>query len=200
MITFEQLKEMTGIDDPQVLDGINITLEKYKINTPLRMRHFFAQVLHESNNLHTLKENLNYSAKGLRTTFKKYFPSDEIAVQYARQPEKIANRVYASRMGNGNEASGDGWRFRGRGALQITGKDNYTKLSKDTGIDFVAKPELLETPQYGTLSAGWYWNKNGINALADKDNIKAVTKSINGGYIGLDSRIAIYNRLKTIIV
>lgn len=199
MITLEQLQAMAGISDQTVLDGINDTLSRYQINTPLRMRHFFAQVLHESNNLHTLKENLNYSAKGLMKTFKKYFPTEALANQYARQPEKIANRVYGNRLGNGDEASGDGWKYRGRGALQVTGKSNYAKLSKDTKIDFVSHPEYLETPTYGTLSAGWYWNKNKINALADKDNIRAITKSVNGGYNGLDSRVVIYEKLKTII-
>ncbi len=203
MITPQQLKTITGIQDINILtaatNGINETLAKFQINTPLRVNHFLAQLLHESGNLQFLKENLNYSAKGLATTFKKYFITEALATPYARNQEKIANKVYANRMGNGDEKSGDGWRFKGRGYIQLTGRDNYTSLSKDTGIDFINHPELLETIQYAALSAGWFWNKNGLNKLADKDDVLSITKKINGGTNGLDDRKAKLVKLKTII-
>lgn len=203
MITPQQLKAITDIQDINVLtaatNGINDTLAKFGINTPLRVSHFLAQLLHESGNLQFLKENLNYSAKGLTTTFHKYFITEAVATPYARNQEKIANKVYANRMGNGDEKSGDGWRFKGRGYIQLTGRENYTSLSKDTGVDFVNHPELLETIQYAALSAGWFWNKNGLNNLADKDDVLNITKRINGGTNGLQERIANLNKVKKII-
>ena len=203
MITPQQLMTITGIKDINLVtaatNGINDTLAKFQINTPLRQAHFLAQLLHESGNLQFLKENLNYSAKGLATTFKKYFLTEAIATPYARQPDKIANKVYGGRMGNGPEASGDGAKFKGRGYIQLTGRDNYTALAKDTGVDFVSHPELLETVQYAALSAGWFWNKNGLNTYADKDDILTITKRINGGTNGLDDRTAKLVKIKTII-
>ena len=204
MITPIQLKAITGISDitrlTDITNGINDTLAKFQINTPLREAHFLAQVLHESGNLVYLKENLNYSALGLTTTFHKYFLTEAIATPYARQPDKIANHVYASRMGNGDEASGDGAKFKGRGYIQLTGRDNYTALSKAIGVDFVTHPEWLEQPKYAVLSAGWFWNKAGLNEFADKDDILTITKKINGGTNGLDDRKAKLVKLKTIIV
>lgn len=167
-------------------------LNSYHINTPLRLAHFFAQISHESG-LKPIGENLNYSKDGLLNTFSKYFPIYSKASEYARQPQKIANLVYANRMGNGNEASGDGWKFRGRGFIQITGKDNYIMLSKDTRIDFLNDPDLLLTEANALISALWYWNKHKINLLADKNDIKAVTKTINGGYNGLKDRTELLN-------
>lgn len=161
-------------------------LGSYHINTPLRLAHFFAQISHESG-LKPIGENLNYSKDGLLKTFGKYFNADN-ATSYARKPEKIANKVYANRMGNGNEASGDGWKYRGRGFIQITGKYNYTTLSKDTRIDFLNNPDLLLTEANALISALWYWNKHKINLLADKNDIKGVTITINGGYNGLEDR------------
>ena len=146
-----------------------------------------AQIEHESN-LKPISENLNYSAEGLVKTFKKYFPNPQLANAYARQPQKIANRVYASRMGNGNEASGEGWKFRGRGFIQITGKNNYTVLSKDTRVDFLSNPDLLLQESNSMISALWFWNVNKLNVLADKDDVVSVTKRINGGTNGLDHR------------
>lgn len=203
MINPQQLKEITGIQDitrlTDATNAINDTLAKFEINTPLRIQHFLAQMLHESGNLVYLKENLNYSAQGLVTTFHKYFLTEAIAIPYARQPDKIANKVYASRMGNGDETSGDGAKFKGRGYIQLTGRDNYTALSKDTGVDFIGHPELLETVKYAALSAGWFWNKAGLNELADKDDILDITKKINGGENGIDDRKARLDKIKTII-
>jgi len=161
-------------------------LKKYEINTPLRLAHLFAQLEHESN-LKPISENLNYSDTGLLKIFKKYFNATT-AKEYARQPEKIANRVYANRMGNGNEDSGDGWKYRGRGFIQITGKSNYQSLSKDTGVDYVTNPDWLLREADSMISALWFWKKNNLNALADKDNVIGVTKKINGGTNGLAHR------------
>lgn len=164
----------------------------YHVNTPLRIAHFMAQVDHESG-LKPVSENLNYSKEGLLNTFGKYFNSDN-ANFYARKPELIANKVYCNRMGNGNYESGDGWKYRGRGFIQITGKDNYTMLSKDTRIDYLNNPDLLLTEADSLISALWYWNKHNINALADKNNIKAITRTINGGFNGLQDRTDLFNK------
>ena len=162
-------------------------LNNYHINTPLRLAHFFAQIDHESN-LKPVSENLNYSTDALLRVFKKYFPTRQLAEYYSRLPEKIANKVYANRMLNGDEDSGDGWKFRGRGFIQITGKANYIMLSKDTGIDYLGNPDLLLTEADSMISALWYWQKNGLNKYADMDNIKTITKRINGGYNGYEHR------------
>lgn len=162
-------------------------LNSYHVNTSLRIAHFMAQIEHESG-LKPISENLNYNAKGLGATFKKYFPTIELATAYARKPEMIANRVYANRMGNGNYESGDGWKFRGRGFLQITGKDNYLVLSKDTRIDCFNNPDLLLQEANAMISALWFWQKNKLNTFADKDDIIGLTKRINGAFIGLEHR------------
>jgi len=162
-------------------------LNSYHVNTPLRIAHFMAQIEHESG-LKPISENLNYSAERLLVIFPKYFISNEDANRYARNPQKIANRVYANRMGNGSETSGDGYKFRGRGFIQITGKDNYTMLSKDTRIDFLTNPDLLLQEANSMISALWFWNKNKLNELADKNDIVGITKRINGGNIGLQHR------------
>ena len=203
MITPIQLKELTGIQDITLLtdftNGINDSISKFQINTTLRMQHFLAQVFHESSNLQLLQENLNYSANGLLGVFHKYFLTEDVAKQYERQPDKIANHVYANRMGNGDEASGDGSKYKGRGAIQLTGKDNYELLSKATGVDFLTHPEFLEEPKYAILSAAWFWSRNGFNELADKNDIETITKKINGGLLGLDDRKAKFEKIKTII-
>jgi len=203
MITQSQLTEITGIKDLTTLSGlteaINNTFIKYEINTPLRISHFLAQVMHESANFKFKKENLFYSAKGLRKIFGKYFLTEEMANGFAKKPSKIANKVYANRMGNGNEASGDGGKFIGRGYIQLTGRDNYTAFAKSSGIDAVNHPELLETIECAALSAGWFWNKTGLNAHADKDDVLTITKRINGGTHGLDDRKAKLIKIKTII-
>ena len=157
-------------------------LNSYYINTPLRIAHLMAQLDHESN-LKPIAENLNYSAQGLAKTFKKYFPTIEIANKLARKPEAIANKVYANRMGNGDEASGDGFKYRGRGFIQVTGKNNYTVLSKDTRIDFLTNPDLLLEEPNALISALWYWNKTKLNELADEDNLDAISDLINLGRV-----------------
>jgi putative chitinase len=179
-------------------------LEKYSINTINRISHFFSQVMHESIGLTATEENLNYSAAALLETFPKYFKDKATASAYARQPQKIANRVYANRMGNGNETSGDGWKYKGRGYLQITGKDNYTALSKGLNFDFVNNPDQLKQHNYALESAMWWWNNHNLNNLADQTNaadnkVKQITKVVNGGYIGLDDRLNRFNKIMKIL-
>lgn len=169
-------------------------LEKNGINTKLRLAHFLGQIEHESN-FKPIAENLNYSALGLSKTFAKYFNTEE-AEKYARQPERIANKVYANRMGNGDENSGEGWKYRGRGFIQITGKENYFRLSNDTDIDFLHNPDLLLEEANSMISALWFWNLKGLSALADKDDVKGITKKINGGLNGLEDRIYKVNKWK----
>ena len=154
-------------------------LDKNCIDTPLRLSHFFAQIEHESG-LKPISENLNYSASGLKRVFRRYF-TDLETIKYQRKPEMIANRVYANRMENGDEKSGDGWKYRGRGFLQITGKSNYTLLSRETGIDYLSKPELLLNEADAMISALWYWNSNNINRYADLDDLDSVSDLINIG-------------------
>ena len=172
-------------------------MPKYGMDTPLRQRHFLAQLLHESGWFQYVRENLNYSAEGLLKIFPKYFSSISLARQYERQPEKIANQVYGNRLGNGNVASGDGWRFIGRGLIQITGRFNYENVSQALFVDLrlLDKPSLLEEPQYAVESACYFWKSNNLNALADEDDIVAVTKRINGGVNGLDDRKRYYDKL-----
>lgn len=153
-----------------------------------RAAAFLAQTAHESGGYNFVKENLNYGAKGLMTTFKKYFSSEDLAKQYERKPEKIANRVYANRMGNGDESSGDGYRYCGRGLIQLTGKDNYTRFAKDLDITIEDCVTYMETPQGACASAGWFWDNNNLNSYCDKDDFVTLTKRINGGTIGLEDR------------
>jgi len=170
-------------------------LPEYDIDTPKRVAAFMAQCGHESGGFTLMQENLNYSAKGLRGTFGKYFPNDEVAKLYERKPQMIANRVYANRMGNGDEASGEGWYFRGRGIVQITGKNNYTKCSQslfESNV-LVENPDLLLETEYAIHSACWFWSAARLNELADIGDMKTMTKRINGGFIGLEDRIHHYN-------
>ena len=170
-------------------------LPEYDIDTPKRVAAFMAQCGHESGGFTLMQENLNYSAKGLVGTFKKYFPTEAHAKPYERKPEMIANRVYANRMGNGDEASGEGWYFRGRGIIQITGKNNYTKCSQslfESNV-LVENPDLLLESEYAIHSACWFWSAARLNELADIGDMKTMTKRINGGYIGLEDRIHHYN-------
>lgn len=174
-------------------------MSKFNINTPEREAQFFAQVLHESAGLTKLIENLNYSSERLLVVFPKYFKNKIISDQYHRQPEKIANRVYANRMGNGSEGSGDGWKFRGRGPIQITGKDMYLLLgARHNGNNqiFIDNPDLLTRAEYGAWSACWLWQWKGCNELKD---IEAITKKINGGTNGLEDRKEWYDKLKTTV-
>lgn len=173
-------------------EALNETLERFDIDIGIRIAAFLAQIGHESNRLRVVTENLNYSDKGLLTTFKKYFTPEQ-AKAYAKQPERIANRVYANRMGNGDEASGQGWKYRGRGLIQLTGRSNYAECSKDIGIDILSHPDLVTQAKYATLTAGWFWDKNNINALADKEGgFDAVTRRINGGLNGKEDRDSLY--------
>jgi putative chitinase len=177
-------------------------MEKFEINTPLRLAHFLAQCGHESGGFRLVKENLNYSAKGLMGIFKKYFPTEALAKQYERKPEKIANKVYSSRMGNGDEASGDGAKFCGRGFIQLTGKTNYQAFFKSISADINTDPTLVAT-QYPLLSAAWFFNKNGLHKIADGGATTAVvtsiTKRVNGGTIGLDDRIKHFNEFYALL-
>jgi len=165
---------------------------KFGINTPLRLAHFLAQCGHESGGFKLVNENLNYSADGLKKIFPKYFAQAGLAESYARQPEKIASRVYGGRMGNGDESTKEGYKFRGRGYIQLTGKSNYTEFDKFVNEDILANPDLVAT-QYPLLSAAWFFHKNGLNAIADKGaddaTVTSVTKRVNGGTIGLPDRI-----------
>lgn len=168
-------------------------LDSYYVNTPLRIAHFMAQIEHESG-LKPISENLNYSAQGLGKIFKKYFPTIELCNKYAKRPQDIANVVYANRMGNGGTSSFDGWNYRGRGFIQLTGKNNYLLLSKDTKIDFVNNPDLLLEEANAMIGALWFWNKNKLNELADKNDIIAITKRINGGLNGIEHRKELLNK------
>jgi putative chitinase len=174
-----------------VMDEIPLIMEKFGIDNPLKLSHFLSQCAHESGNFKFLNENLNYSADGLRKIFPKYFPTIEAANKYARQPEKIANKVYGGRMGNGDEASGDGFKFRGRGYIQLTGKDNYAAFDKFVDDDIMTNPDLVST-KYPLTSAAFFFHKNKLWDICDKghgdDVVLAVTKRVNGGSHGLADR------------
>lgn len=169
-------------------EAIDRMLGAAAANTPLRAAHMLAQVLHESAGLTAVVENLNYSAEALRRTWSSRFPTDALAKAYERQPEKIANSVYANRMGNGPPESGDGWRFRGRGLIQLTGRSNYTAYQAASGAPVVEFPEMLAQAPDAALAAAWYWAQRGINRLADTDDLEAVTRAVNGGVHGIQDR------------
>lgn len=195
------LPSATSSNVQKYLASLNNKMPEFEVNTPLRVCHFIAQIGHESGSFKYDTENLNYSSQALQGVFKRYFPTSELADSYARQPEKIANRVYANRMANGDEASGDGWKYRGRGLIQLTGRDNYTRCGKSLDLDLVNHPEPLATdPTVAVQGAGWYWQTNKLNRLADQDDIKAITKAINGGYNGLEDREAILARAKKVLM
>ena len=176
-------------------EALDAAMEEFNINTPQRKAMFLAQVMHESGKLSAVTENLNYKAASLDAVFPKYFKNaGRDATEYEHQPEKIANIVYASRMGNGDTESGDGYRFRGRGLIQLTGKDNYRACSEGRGQDLVDDPSYLETPEGACRSAAWFWDKNSLNDSADAGDILTNTKKINGGTIGLDDRKAHYEQ------
>jgi putative chitinase len=193
MVTLDLLTHMCHKTKASVLEGylepLNTVAEYYEMNVnPARLAGFLAQTAHESGGYNFIKENLNYSAKGLRGTFGKYFLNDEIANQYAKKPEKIANRVYANRMKNGDESSGDGYRFCGRGLIQLTGRDNYTKFANDLSMSLEDTITYLETPNGAVASAGWFWDNNKLNQYCDSGDFVTLTKRINGGTIGLEDR------------
>jgi putative chitinase len=185
-----------GIDG-KWFEPLQETFEKYQINTPKRQACFIGQCMHESGGFKFLKENLNYSAKALMATWPSRFPDMDTAEKYERQPEKIANKVYSGRMGNTED--GDGAKYIGRGLIQLTGKDNYMAFGEAIGEDLVSNPQLVEEPRYAALSAGWFWNKRGLNALADVMDITTMTVRINGGRIGIDDRIAKINKALDIL-
>jgi putative chitinase len=191
ILSLQQLKQM--VKNPHVdhwHEALDQLLDDYDINTPLRVAHFVAQCAHESGNFVFIKENLNYKAASLQKIFGKYFPTGELAAQYANKPEKIANRIYANRMGNGNEASGDGYRYCGRGLIQLTGKDNYTFFAGSLSIPVEEASDYLATFEGAAQSACWFWEQNNLNRFADANDVKGLTKAINGGYIGLEDRIS----------
>lgn len=169
-------------------EPLQATFDKYDINNPRRQSAFLGQCAHESGNFKTLQENLNYSAEGLMKTWPSRFPTKEVADQYARNPAKIAGKVYNGRMGNTSEE--EAAKYLGRGLIQLTGKENYERCGLAIGVDLLSDPTLLFDPRYATMSAGWFWNKKGLNELADQQEHGQITKRINGGTLGLDDRIA----------
>ena len=198
-----KLDNLKGHIPDSVISQIPETAKKFNITTPLRLAHFLSQCGHESVNFTAKSENLNYKAKGLTSIFKKYFINESVALPYEKQPEKIANKVYSNRMGNGDENSGDGFKFRGRGYIQLTGKDNYKNFSKFIGEDTISNPDLVAT-KYPLASAAFFFDSNKLWSICDKGaddaTVTAVTKRVNGGTIGLPDRIKhfkeYYNLLK----
>jgi putative chitinase len=192
----EHLSEMIGKNPylDQWYNALSTILPEYEINTPQRIAAFIAQCAHESGNFRFLRENLNYRAESLLRTFPRHFKSLDEAKIYERKPQMIANKVYANRMGNGDETSGDGWRFLGRGLIQLTGKNNYTLFAASIGIDDLEEcVEYLQTFEGAIQSACWFWEQNNLNQWADKGDILTLTKRINGGTIGLEDRVKHYN-------
>jgi len=187
MVNKEQLAKL-HIGE-QWVDALNETFARFDIMNPLRQAAFIGQCGHECGGFKILEENLNYRAETLMKLWKNRFPTLEVANEYARNPKKIANKVYASRMGNRDESSGDGYRFRGRGCIQLTGHANYFHAGQACGEDFVMNPDLVATPKYAAMTAGWFWNTHKLNPLADLKDYVTMTKKINGGTIGLDDRI-----------
>ena len=187
-----KLANLKGHIPDAVIAMIPDTAAKFGINTPLRLAHFLAQCGHESGGFRATQENLNYSAKGLNGIFRKYFPTEASAAAYARQPAKIAAKVYGGRMGNGAESTGEGYKFRGRGYIQLTGKENYTAFGKSIGEDIISNPDIVAS-KYALLSAAWFFSKNGLHKIADEGSsdqvVTKITKRVNGGTIGLPDRI-----------
>ena len=200
MMTPKQLKAIL----PQCRDTLHWCkllplAEPFGVNTDVRWAAFIAQVGHESAHLTRLVENLSYGIRGLMQTWPARFPTEDVAKPYARNPERLANFVYRGRLGNGPMESGDGWRYRGRGLIQVTGKGNYEAMSKGLGVDYVGRPWLLELPDHAVRSAAYFWQTNGLNELADENTeeaFKAITRKINGGYNGWDDRVAIWLRAR----
>jgi len=172
------------------IDAINATFEKFDISTPERQACFLGQCAHESGGFTALSENLNYSASSLCRVWPKRFPTVTDGQNYERNPQKIANKVYANRMGNGDEESGEGWAYRGRGLIQLTGKTNYEACGEAIGVDLVSNPDLVSTPEYAALTAGWFWDKNHLNKFSDANDMEGLTKKINGGTHGIEDRVA----------
>ena len=188
MVTSEQLAKLHI--GQQWVTALNDTFSQFGILTPNQQAAFIGQCGHECGHFRILEENLNYRAATLMKLWPKRFPTLEIANAYAGNPKKIANMVYANRMGNRDESSGDGYRFRGRGCIQLTGHANYFHAGKALGVDFVMEPDLVATPKYAAMTAGWYWKTHGCNEVAESADWLKLTKKINGGTIGLEDRIA----------
>lgn len=207
MYTFKQshLISLVGAERAERwYEPLKAEFRKRGLTTPRRQAHFLAQLLHESLGLAVVEENLNYSADGLLRVFGKYFTPDQ-AQQYAWNPKAIANRVYANRLGNGSEASGDGWMFRGRGPIQLTGRGNYQRAGQALGLNLEGNPEMLKRPDIGAEVAGWFWSTRrvaglGLNTYADLDQIVIITRAINGGLNGLEARRAWLDKCKRVLV
>lgn len=203
MITTETLRQI--LPDCRDPDAWAFELEAqtpvFSISTPQRLAAFIAQTAHESSSFNVLQENLNYSKDGLRKVFPKYFPDDNTALRYARQPKLIASRVYGGRMGNGGEQTQEGWKFRGRGLIQVTGKNNYRACSRYLFNDdrLLDDPDLLLTPEFAMASAGWYWEVNNLNRVADSGDFALLTRRINGGTHGLNRRIELFERASRVL-
>jgi putative chitinase len=192
MVNADQLRELKI--DPNLVDPFNETFQRFGILTPAQQASWIGQCGHECGNFRILEENLNYRAPTLLKLFPKtpkrqWGFTPEEAAAYEKQPQKIANRIYGNRMGNRDEASGDGWRFRGSGFLQLTGHSNFYHAGQALGVDFVMQPELVRTPMYAAQTAGWFWQTHKLNQYADKGDFLTMTKRINGGTIGLEDRI-----------
>ena len=199
LLTLDQLnKIITNPHSSEWLDSLNKILPAYDITTTLRLAAFLSECAYESNGFKEVSENLNYSAEGLLKTFPTHFNADQ-AADYARQPQKIANRVYANRMGNGPEESGDGWKFSGKGLIQLTGKENQQAFGNAIHMNIDDVPAYLMTFDGAVQSACYFWNKNGLNALADASEIDAISKKINGGSLGLADRHTKYNSVLSIL-
>ena len=194
LITAAQYKELFPSASLRYHEPLDILMREYKINNPLRISHFLAQVGHECARFTRFEENLNYSEDALNRVFGRYF-RDVPADKYARKPEQIANRVYANRMKNGNEASGDGWKYRGRGCIQLTGKYNYEQFEKDHPFGVVDAPDwILENPHVTVLTGIWYWTKHDLNSYADLGDLETITRKINGGLHGLEDRKNLFKK------
>lgn len=187
MVNTEQLQRLHI--NPELVDAFNETFDRWDLKTARQKAGFIGQCGHESGNFRVLEENLNYAAERLVKIWPRRFQTIEAAQPYHRNPRKIANKVYASRMGNRDEASGDGWRFRGSGWVQLTGHDNFYHFGKAMGEDFVLNPDMVRTPFYAAQSAGWFWSTHKCNDLAEAGDWTALTKKINGGTIGLEDRV-----------
>ena len=192
MLNADQLQKL-GIG-PEWVDPLNETFQRYNINSVVQQAAFIGQCGHECGNFRILEENLNYRAATLMRLWPKRFPNQEIANAYAGNPKKIANMVYANRMGNRDEQSGDGYRFRGRGCIQLTGADGYHHFGQSVGMDFWAEPDLVATPKYAALSAGWFWSTHKCNEAAQAQDWVKLTKIINGGTIGIEERLKHINQ------
>ncbi len=198
MITKDNIDDFCKIQNlDEFVSALNKYMPLYGIDTKERISMFLSQVIHESGGFSRLVENLNYSSAGLMKVWPKRFTSLQIASKYAKKPQAIANKVYADRMGNGSESSGDGWKWRGRSLIQITGKDNYIALDKDVpSLKVLQNPDILLTPEGAVIAACWFWKKNNLNRFADKSDIVGCSKAINGGFIGIEERKHLFTEIK----